>query len=195
MRRRKWWLFPALLAVLAIVVEAGLLLGVTTMAGRLDDPQPADVLIVLGAGVNQYGTPSATLVNRLNRALSLYEAGYARRFIVTGGQGEGEPVAEAEVMRAYLVARGVPDWAIQSETQALNTRENLLNARALMQMNGLETAIVVTSDYHLWRAIRLAEDAGITASGAGAPNDARGYYALRNVFRETLSWVKYAFTR
>lgn len=192
---RRWWFYPLALLVLALLVEAGLLIGMAAMADRLDDPTPADVIIVLGAGINRYGVPSTTLVNRLDHALALYEAGYAHRFLVTGGQGEDEPEPEANVMRQYLVRRGVPEWAIVSETNALNTKENLLNAKALMTLSGMKTAIVVTSDYHLWRAMQVAEDVGIAASGAAAQNDPRAYYALRNSVRETLSWIKYVFTR
>lgn len=193
--RRKWWKVLLCIVLIGVAVEGALLIGVVTAAGRMDDPQPADVIIVLGAGINMQGIPSSTLQYRLDRALQLYYEGYAPQVIVTGAQGDDEPLPEAVVMKRVLVMGGIPEEAVHIEADSYNTRENLANAKVIMDANGMETALVVTSDYHLWRALHLAEDLGIPASGAGAKNAALPYYRARNYVRETLSWVKYAFTR
>lgn len=184
-----------MLCALAILVEAALFVAVVTMAKRMDAPQPADTMIVLGAGINMDGYPRSTLQYRLDRTAALYNEGYAPTVIVTGAQGDDEPMPEAYAMRNYLVSKGVPEEAIFCEPDSYNTRQNLQNAKAIMNENGMESAIIVTSDYHLWRSLHLAEDLGIAASGAGAKNAASRYHAVRNCMRETLSWIKYAVTR
>lgn len=192
---RKWWFYVLLLVVIGLLIEVGLYIGVVTTAQRMDDPQPADTMIILGAGINEEGFPRSTLQYRLDRALELYAQGYAPAIIVTGAQGDDEPMPEAYAMRDYLVQRGIPESAVYCDPDSYNTKENLANAKAIMDAEGMETALVVTSDYHLWRALHLAEDLGISASGAGAKNASSTYYAVRNSIRETLSWIKYFFTR
>lgn len=184
----------ALVALMA-VVEIVLFICVVAAAKGLDAPQPADAMIVLGAGINMEGMPKSTLQYRLDRAVELYERGYAPVIIMTGAQGDDEPMPEAYAMRDYVVARGVPESAVRCDPDSYNTRENLENAKAILEAEGLETALVVTSDYHVWRALRLAGDLGIQASGAGAQNAKTWMYAVRNIARETLSWIKYALTR
>ena len=192
---RKWWFYVLLLVVIGLLMEVGLYIGVVTTAQRMDDPQPADTMIILGAGINEEGFPRSTLQYRLDRALELYAQGYAPAIIVTGAQGDDEPMPEAYAMRDYLVQRGIPESAVHCDPDSYNTKENLANAKAIMDAEGMETALVVTSDYHLWRALHLAADLGISASGAGAKNASSTYYAVRNSIRETLSWIKYFFTR
>lgn len=192
---RKWWFYALLLLALAITVEIVLFIAVVITAGKLDDPRPADAMIVLGAGINMEGRPKSTLQYRLDRAAALYHEGYAPVIITTGAQGDDEPMPEAYAMRDYLVEKGVPEDAILCDPASYNTRENLENAKVLMDGNGLQTALVVTSDYHLWRTLHIAEDIGLEASGAGARNARTWFYAAQNCARETLSWIKYFFTR
>ena len=76
-----------------------------------------------------------------------------------------------------------------AESASFNTRQNLLNAKAIMQEKGLSEALVVTSDYHVPRALALCRDIGIRATGKGSPS--KPEYFLKNHIREGLSWVKY----
>ena len=193
--RRNWWKLLLVAVCILVVVEAALFVAVLVTARQMDAPQAADTMIVLGAGINMDGTPRTTLKNRLDRAAELYAQGLAPTIITTGAQGDDEPMPEAYAMRDYLVAQGVPEDAVYCEPASYNTKQNLANAKAIMDENGLSTAIVVTSDYHLWRSLHLAEDLGITATGAGAPNTTNTFSALQNCVRETLSWIKYFVTR
>jgi len=180
----------------AAVAAEGILLGaVMVTSGKMDDPSPADAMIVLGAGINMDGLPRATLRFRLDRAADLYEQGYAPTVIVTGGQGDDEPMPEAYAMRNYLVERGVPETAILCDPDSYNTKENLVNAQAIMGAKGLNTALIVTSDFHLWRALRIADDLNMTASGTSPQHSHGFHHTLMNSARETLSWIKYAMTR
>lgn len=156
---------------------------------------PADAMIVLGAGINEQGLPKPMLERRLNRAAELYEAGYAPVIIVTGAKGKDEPISEARSMKTYLLAKGLPPEAVIEEDASYNTRQNLAYAQMIMEERGLVMAIVVSSDYHLWRALSICRDLGLSATGAGAQNALTRKQALVNCAQETLSWLKYLVTR
>lgn len=193
--RRSWLCCALVLLIVAVAIEGGLLIAVYASASRMDAPEPSDVMVVLGAGISMDGQPRSTLRLRLERTLALFEQGFAPRIIVTGAQGDDEPMPEAYAMRNWLLERGVPEEAILCEPNSFNTQQNLENAKALMAEHGLQTAIIVTSDYHLRRALSMAEALGMDASGAGSRNAITRRYRLSNSIRETLSWVKYTFTR
>ena len=91
-------------------------------------------------------------------------------------------------MRDWLLERGVPPEDVIAETASFNTRENLAYARAIMQERGLSQALVVTSDYHVARALALCRQAGIEATGKGSPS--KPEYFIKNHIREGLSWIK-----
>lgn len=129
-------------------------------------PRCADVGIVLGAAVWGEG-PSPSLRERLDGALALYEEGYVPYLLVSGGLGEGKKVTEAAVMRDYLIAHGVPSEHILLEPRATNTYENLLFSQQVMEMYDLHDAIVISHDYHLARAVAMAESLGMNVSPFG----------------------------
>ena len=176
--------------VLAGIIGALALMGfVYYMETHLPERLESDVIIVLGAQVKEDGTPSVALERRLTAALESYEE-KRQTIIVCGAQGGNEPRAEGDVMRDWLLARGVPDTDIVAETESFNTRENLRNAKAIMQERGLTQALVVTSDYHVARALELCRQEGIAATGKGSPS--KPEYFIKNHFREGLSWIKLA---
>ena len=92
-------------------------------------------------------------------------------------------------MREWLIERGVPEEDVVAETASFNTRENLTYARAIMEHRGLDEALIVTSDYHVARALALCAQTGITATGKGSPS--KPEYFIKNHFREGLSWIKF----
>jgi len=192
---KRWWLYPALLVLVAALLWGALFAGIVVNASRLDNPVPADAMIVLGAGINEQGLPKPMLERRLNRAAELYGAGYAPVIIVTGAKGEDEPISEARSMKTYLLAKGLPPEAVIEEDASYNTRQNLAYAKMIMEERGLVTAIVVSSDYHLWRALSICRDLGLEATAAGAQNALTRKQALINCAQETLSWLKYLVTR
>ena len=147
----------------------------------------SDVIIVLGAQVKEDGTPSVALERRLTAAHESYLAD-RQLIIVCGAQGGNEPRPEGDVMRDWLLERGVPDEDVVAETDSFNTRENLTYAKAIMESRGLKNALVVTSDYHVARALELCRQVGISAVGKGSPS--KPEYFIKNHFREGLSWVK-----
>lgn len=155
---------------------------------HLPPEEGSDVILVLGAQVMGDGTPSVALERRLETALAVYRE--QPRFVIgCGGQGADEPAPEGEVMRLWLVAHGCREEDTAAECSSVNTRENLVNAKAIMQQHGLKKALIVTSDYHVPRALALARQEGIEATGRGSPS--KPQYFLRNHLREALSWLKF----
>ena len=124
---------------------------------------------------------------RLEAALSAYQA-HPQTIVCCGGKAGQEPEAEGTVMRAWLIARGVPEGDVLAETTSGNTKENFKNALSMLpQAPG--RVLVVTSDYHLPRALMIARDMGLNVQGAAGRTLPE--YWLKNHLRETLSWGKY----
>ena len=189
-RALKGGLCLILLFLLLCALGAAALMGfVYYMETHLPPVKESDVIIVLGAQVKEDGTPSVALERRLTAALESYRD-KAQTIIVCGAQGGNEPRAEGDVMRDWLLARGVPEMDVVAETASFNTRENLRNAREIMQQRGLKQALVVTSDYHVARALALCRQVGVEATGKGSPS--KPEYFIKNHFREGLSWIKLA---
>lgn len=172
-----------LLGALAFAVLFGLLV---YRENTLPRPGPSDAMIVLGAQVNPDGSPSVQLEWRLSAALDVYKL-KRTPIVVTGAQGADEPATEASVMAAWLTARGVARDDIRLDDTSFNTRENIANAMKFMP--GVKDVLIVTSDYHLPRAMQIARDQGLNPSGIGSP--IKQEYWLKNHVRETLAWGKY----
>jgi uncharacterized SAM-binding protein YcdF (DUF218 family) len=127
-----------------------------------------DAIVVLGGGVTPAAPPFlmepdlADAADRVWYAAQLYHRGIAQRIIVTGGSllplGGGLATTEAEGMRRFLVDLGVPSEAIVSEGNSLNTLENIHNVR---QMVGEARAALVTSAYHMPRALKIARQGNL----------------------------------
>jgi uncharacterized SAM-binding protein YcdF (DUF218 family) len=157
------WLLWILIAPPAALLLFALYLAADVYLYSLRDEQrPAGAAIVLGAAV--YGDrPSPVLRERINHALMLYEQGYVDTLIFTGGQGQANEPTEAEVGRRYALARGIPPSAILTEGASTNTRENLMYAREVAEENGIDSFLIVSTPYHMRRAMALAYDLGMEA--------------------------------
>ena len=176
------------LALIAALFCAGLIGFVYYKETHLPQRQESDVIIVLGAQVKEDGTPSEALRRRMTAALEVYQE-KRQTIIVCGAQGSNEPRAEGDVMRDWLIAQGVREEDVVAETASFNTRQNLEYAKAIMEHRGLTRALIVTSDYHVARALRLCAQTGIEATGKGSPS--KPEYFIKNHLREGLSWIKF----
>lgn len=173
------FLFPRLprvgRTVLGVLVCAGLIvftifeIPVVRDAHTDTDAHPGTI-IVLGAGVNG-STPSLSMCNRLDAALAYLNANPAATVIVSGGQGPGEDITEAKAMADYLTAHGIDSARIVQEDRSRTTRENLENSFAILRARGGDPADgvgIVTSEYHLYRAKRMARSLGADPAGIAA---------------------------
>jgi uncharacterized SAM-binding protein YcdF (DUF218 family) len=144
----------------------------------LDEARPADAIIVLGAAEYR-GKPSPVLEARLNHALYLYLEGMAPRIITTGGAG-GDPVfTEGSVGRAYLTDRGVPPEAIVVEREAESTAQSVAAVAEIMRRMNLQSAIVVSDGYHIFRVKRMLESSGLQVYGSPRPSAPSGEWRER----------------
>ena len=121
--------------------------------GRIDHAtEVADVIVVLGAGLERGNRPGRALTRRAQQAAILYARGVAQWVICTGGIGAGRSRSEADACRELLEVRGVPARAILLEDSSRSTEENTLRSKALMAERGWQSAVVVSDGYHLLRA-------------------------------------------
>ena len=196
MVNRGKWLLKALVALL--LAGAAVLAAICGMIcwreANPPVPENYDAIVVLGAQVLPDGTPSVQLEWRLEKALECWQKSPCI-IVCSGAQGGTEPAPEGDVMRDWLITRGVPAEQVISDPKAYNTRQNIRNAAQLLADRDVSRVLVVTSDYHLPRAMALAEDEGLSATGVGSPckNDIVNW--TRNHGRETLSWVKYLLVK
>ena len=130
----------------------------------------ADYMIVLGAQVK--GTRvSKTLKKRLDTAVLYLADNPETLVIVSGGQGPGEEISEAEAMKRYLVSEGIMQNRIVKEDSSTNTNENVCYSKRLIESSNSSVAIV-TNGFHVFRAISIAKKQGFTdVQGLAAPSE------------------------
>jgi uncharacterized SAM-binding protein YcdF (DUF218 family) len=168
-------------SAMLFVAEAFVISGAHTEVGK-----KADCILILGAGVNG-STLSLSLQSRLDTALAYLTDHPSLPIVVSGGQGSGEDISEAEAMRRYLTDHGIPNDQIYVEDQSRNTAENMQFSKALMEMEQInhQTVAVVSNEFHLYRAKRLAASTGIQAIGVAAETPylmLRVNYFIREAF-------------
>jgi uncharacterized SAM-binding protein YcdF (DUF218 family) len=129
-------------------------------ASRLDQREPADAIVVLGAA--QYnGRPSPVLKARLDHALELYRAGLAPAVVVTGGIGSGDRISEATVGHRYLRSRNVPDSAIIVRPDGRTTDESMRSVGEWMHEHELTRVLLVSDPFHMARLRLEARRTGL----------------------------------
>ncbi len=145
-----------------------------------------DYLIVLGAQVREDG-PSRVLLYRLQAAADYLSLHPETKCIVTGGKGNNEPASEAEIMAEWMIEKGISPERIIPEEKAVNTVENVAFSRRLIPAEA--SVGIVTNNFHLFRALRLAKGQGIdSATGISAPSTP--LFLPHNLFRECLGITK-----
>src|SRR5205823_12121252 len=126
-----------------------------------DEARPAQAIVVLGAA--QYaGKPSPVLRARLDHALELWNRHLASLLILTGGTGAGDTTSEAAVGRTYARKHGVPDSAILEENEGRTTSESMRAVAGMLEVRGLQTALLVSDPFHMLRLRILARRFGFT---------------------------------
>lgn len=174
--------------IAALALGAAAVLGARIMAeARTVPPAGLPCIIVLGAHVHPDGTPSRALRQRLEAARAYLDANPATVAVVSGGQGPDETSTEADAMAAWLIAHGIRPERILREDRSTTTAENLRYTRRLL--GGTEPVGIVTNDFHLWRALRIARRAGL-AGARGIPAPSTRLYLPNNLVRECLAVCK-----
>ena len=180
---------------------AGLALGLAVLTGieaaivsrgEADDAAvPVDAVIVLGAGVNGE-TPSAALWSRIRAAEAYLQKHPDVPVVLSGGQGPGERITEAEAMRRCLEDTGAE---LLLEERSTSTAENFRYSKALLEEHGVDTGTavvaVVTNDFHCFRARMIARRQGLET--VGVPAELPWWWLTANYYlREAFAVVKTA---
>jgi len=131
--------------------------------------EQADCILVLGAGVRDDGYPSHMLEDRLLTGIGLYERGFSPVMLMSGDHGR-EEYDEVNAMKDFAVSKGVPEDVIFLDHAGFSTYESLYRAKEVF---GAERIVIVTQEYHLWRALYTADALGLDAVGISA--DLRTY--------------------
>lgn len=155
-------------------------------------PEQASWLIVLGAGL-EGETPGPTLTSRLIAAVDYLSRHPGCRVVVSGGQGPGERISEAEAMARYLQIHGITKERVLQESRSTSTLENLMYSKALLESHlvGVPDGLVVlSSDSHLFRVRMLAKRVSLSAGLMPVPSP---WYLWPNTLsRESVALVKSA---
>ena len=143
--------------VLLAIVETGCI-----VSANLKKPAENATAVVLGCRV--YGErASLSLVERLEAAYDYLVENPEAACVVSGGQGSGENISEAECMYRWLVEKGIDGKRIYREDRSTSTEENIAFSKEVIKQNGLnENIAIVTSEYHSYRAGVLADKNGIS---------------------------------
>lgn len=144
-----------------------------------------DCIIVFGAGLQPDNTPSPMLTDRLLRAIELYQAGVSGRLLMSGDHGQTN-YDEVNAMKRFAVDRQIPSENIFMDHAGFSTYESIYRARDVFKV---KKAILVTQEYHLYRALYIARSLGIEAYGVSSDLQS---YAGQSKYeaREVLARVK-----
>lgn len=177
----------------AVLVLLAAIETVVIFHGEADNSAlPVDAVIVLGAGVNGE-TPSAALGSRIRAAAAYLEQHPDVPVVLSGGQGPGEDISEAEAMRRRL--EGGVGNPLLLEDRSTSTAENFRFSRALLEEQGLDTdtavIAVVTNDFHCFRARMIAQRQGLRT--IDVPAELPWWWLTANYYlREAFAVVKTA---
>ena len=153
-----------LMVLLCLVLVSALITGIVILNAARGTKNPScQYLIVLGAGVNGR-VPSLSLRERLDAAYDYLIAHPDTICIVSGGQGPGEDITEAECMSDWLLDKGIAPERIIREDKATTTQENLRFSVILAEEHNrgtVDAVGIVSSEYHLFRAGLMAQDQGL----------------------------------
>ena len=150
-------------------------------------PDHLDYLLVLGAQVHK-DRPSVVLQYRLDTAVEYLNANPDTVCIVSGGQGENEPMPEAEGMKKYLVEKQISPDRIILENKSRNTIENILFSKELLKNENC-TVGILTNNFHTYRSVALGKkQLKNPIYGIAAPSNPR--YLPNNMLRETVGITK-----
>lgn len=195
--KRNKWIWRGILLAGSLGLLCGLLvLGINLwVAGSVKDSilteeqasqlQEIDCIIVLGCQVRSDGTPSHMLEDRLKRGVALYNLGAAPKLLMSGDHGT-EGYDEVDAMKHYAVDADVPSADVFMDHAGFSTYETVIRAKEIFEA---DKVIIVTQQYHLYRALYIARALGLEAYGV--PADYRQYSGqFARDIREVLARVK-----
>lgn len=147
------------IAAIAFSLTAVFFFGKVIAGSMINTADEAENVLVLGMALEN-GKPTKDLLYRIETAADYWEEHPQTTLILTGGNPDKSGLTEAGVMRDLLTERGIPEESMILEDRAASTRENFINSANYL--NPEEPVILISSNYHMDRAIRMAGEAGFT---------------------------------
>ena len=187
------WLLTAIRCVLLACIAVFCFVEYFIFSAAFQKPKDGlDAIIILGARVDEDGSPSGSLNERIEAAAAYLARNPGAVAVASGGQGEDEPMSEARCIYEHLAARGIDPARIIVEDQSASTKENLVNSFALLQGRA-EYVGIVTNDFHIFRALCLGRKlGGFVLSAIPARSFLPGFihYAMREFFALCVLWTR-----
>ena len=151
-------------------------------AAKLED---IDCILVLGCFVKDDGRPSDMLFDRLTRGVELYDLGAAPKLLMSGDHGR-EEYDEVAAMKQFAIDEGIPSEDVFMDHAGFSTYESIYRAKEIFQADKI---LIVTQEYHLYRALYIANQLGVEAYGVSSDYHTYVGQFMRD-FREMLARVK-----
>lgn len=186
LRTHCWLRRTVTVFLVAVMLYCAVVLGLIVSGMTATPPQNADYIIVLGAKVNGE-RPSLALHWRIQRAYEYLSQNPGTLAILSGGKGQGESISEAESMYRELTALGIAPSRLILEDKSTSTEENIRYSYAKMP-EGEYSVGVVTNNFHVWRALRVADKVGgqeLYGIPAAYPNILIVNYVVREIITIT----------
>lgn len=129
-----------------------------------------DYIIIHGAGLSGGEKLTKLLADRVDKAIRVYRKAPNPPYLIpSGGRGDDEKISEAEAMKNYMIEKGIPEEHILIEDESKTTFENLLNSKKIIEAReGRHYTALVTSNYHVYRALRYCRKVGLQCTGIGS---------------------------
>lgn len=147
--------------------------------------QDVDCILVLGCLVRENGVPSDMLKDRLTRSVELYRLSAAPKLLMSGDHGR-QDYDEVDAMKQFAVDEGICAENVFMDHAGFSTYESIYRAKEIFQADKI---IIVTQEYHLYRALYIAEQFGLEAYGVSSDYHTYVGQSMRD-FREVLARVK-----
>ena len=204
MNKKKKWILLSIVILLALaVLGIGTIFGINAYVKECTStailsPEEAvkldsvDCILVLGCKVKDNGVPSDMLNDRLRRGVELFNMGAAPKLLMTGDHGR-ESYDEVDAMKQYAVDKGISSSDVFMDHAGFSTYESMYRARDIFKVNKV---IIVTQEYHLYRAVYIAQSLGLDAYGVSS--DYRNYSGqtvreIREIFARVKDFVTSLF--
>ena len=158
------------MSVTYVSVVFAAFMGYTVLLQLIPPKRDFDYVIIHGAGLLRGREVSKLLADRIDKAIEVYHKDPTPPILIpSGGKGDDEEISEAEAMEKYLIEHGIPKENIINEDKSMTTRENLLFSKKIIcERGGSPYVALVTSNYHVYRALSLCESIDLACTGIGA---------------------------
>ena len=159
--------------------------------GLMDNINKSDIIVILGNKVELNGTPSLRLQSRLDKGYELYMDGFAPLILVSGGIGK-EGYNEANVMKNYLIDRGISGDVIMTDSNGIDSFNTALNTKQILIERNFNSVLVVSNYYHISRTKLAFRKSGVEKVYSAHAN----YFEIRDLYsisREVIGYYYYFF--